>query len=69
MLTAKTAGTQIKPFWFPIKQNRSWLNIRQPAPSGVLLRVAYPMAKVYCFATDVAFCSQIINSFCANETI
>jgi hypothetical protein len=69
MLTAQAAGTQIDSFWFPIKYNRSWLDIGQPASSGMLFRVAYPVAEVCCFATDVAFCSQIVNSFSTNESI
>ena len=66
MLTAQTAGTQIKPLWLPTNHNRSWLNIRQPASSGMLFRVAYPMTEVYCFATYIALCSQMIDSFFAN---
>jgi hypothetical protein len=69
MLTAQAAGTQIEPFRFPIKHNRSWLNIRQPASSGMLFRVAYPMTEVCCFATEVTFCSQMVNSFSTNETV
>jgi hypothetical protein len=68
MLTAQAAGTQIEPFGFPIKHNRSWLNIRQPASSGMLFRVAYPMTEVCCFAADVAFRSQMVNSFSISET-
>jgi len=63
MLTAQALGTQIKLFWFPIKKNRGPLDIRQPAPPGMLLRMAYPMAEVCLFVTDIAFCSQIANSF------
>jgi len=69
MLTAQAAGTQIKLFRFPIKHNSSWLNIRQPASSGVLFRVAYPVTEVCCFATDIAFCSQVVNSLFANEIV
>jgi hypothetical protein len=69
MLTAQAAGTQIKLLWFSIKHNSGWLNIRQPASSGMLFRVAYPMTEVYCFATDIAFCSQMVNSFFTNETV
>jgi hypothetical protein len=69
MLTAQAAGTQIELFRFPIKHNRSWLNIRQPASSGMLFRVAYPMTEVCCFATDVAFRSQMVNSFFTSETV
>jgi hypothetical protein len=68
MLTAQAAGTQIKLFRFPIKHNSSWLDIRQPASSGMLFRVAYPMTEVYCFATDIAFCSQMVDSFFTNST-
>ena len=63
MLSAQALGTQIKLFWFPIKKNGSPLDIRQPAPPRMLLRMAYPMAEVCRFATDIAFCSQIANSF------
>jgi hypothetical protein len=63
MLTAQALGTQIKLFWFPIKKNRGSLNIGQPASPGMLLRMAYPMAEVCLFVTDIAFCSQIANSF------
>jgi hypothetical protein len=66
MLTAQAAGTQIKLFRFPIKHNSSWLNIRQPASSGMLFRVAYPITEVYCFATYIALCSQMIDSFFTN---
>jgi hypothetical protein len=69
MLTAQAAGTQIKLFRFPIKHNSSWLNIRQPASSGVLFRVAYPVTEVCCFATDIAFCSQVVNSLFTNEIV
>jgi hypothetical protein len=69
MLTAQAAGTHIKLFRFPIKHNCSWLDIGQPASSGMLLRMAYPMAEVYRFATDIAFCSQIVNSFSADEAV
>ncbi len=67
MLTAQTAGTQIEPFLFSIKDNSRWLNIRKPASSGMLLRMAYPMAEVYCFATYIASCRQIVNSFSASR--
>ncbi|OGN91362.1 MAG: hypothetical protein A2Z75_05035 [Chloroflexi bacterium RBG_13_50_10] len=63
MLTAQALGTQIKLFGFPIQKNGSSLDIRHPAPPGMLLRMAYPMAEVCRFATDIAFCSQIANSF------
>ena len=63
MLTAQALGTQIKLVWFPIKKNRGPLDIRQPASPGMLLRMAYPMAEVCLFATDITFCSQIANSF------
>ncbi len=69
MLTAQAAGTQIKLFWFTVKHNCSWLDIGQPASSGMLLRMAYPMAEMCGFAADVAFCSQTVNSFFTNETI
>jgi len=63
MLSAQALGTQIKLFWFPVKKNGSPLYIRQPAPPGMLLRMTYPMAEVCRFATDIAFISQIANSF------
>jgi len=66
MLTAQATSTQIKLFLFSINHYRSWLNIRQPASSGMLFRVAYPMTEVYCFATYIALCSQMIDSFFAN---
>jgi hypothetical protein len=69
MLTAQAAGTQVKLFLFTVKHNCSGLDIGQPASSGMLLRMAYPMAKVYRFATDIAFCSQTVNSFFTNETV
>ena len=68
MLTAQAAGTQVKPFRLPIKNDRGWLYIGQPAPSGMLLRVAYSVTEVYCLATDIAFSSQIVNSFSKSET-
>jgi hypothetical protein len=69
MLTAQAAGTQIKLFRFPVQHNCSGLDIGQPASFGMLLRMAYPIAEMCCFATDVAFCSQTVNSFFTNETI
>ena len=63
MLTAQAAGTQIKLFRFPVNHNCSGLDIGEPASFGMLLRMAYPMAKVCRFATDIAFCSQAVNSF------
>ena len=61
MLTAQAAGTQINLFRFPVQHNRSGLDIGHPPSLGVLLRVAYPISKVCCFATDVAFCSQNVK--------
>ncbi len=69
MLTAQAAGTQINLLRFPVNHNSGWLDIGQPAPSGMLLRMAYPMAEVCRFATDIAFCSQIVSSFSTYETI
>jgi len=66
MLTAQAAGTQIKLFWFSINHDSSCLNIRQPASSGMLFGVAYPVTEVCCFATDIAFCSQMVNSLCCS---
>ena len=63
MLTAQAAGTQIKLFRFPVNHDCSGLDIGQPAPFGMLLRMAYLIAGVCCFAAEVAFCSQTINSF------
>jgi hypothetical protein len=63
MLTAQAAGTQVKLLRFSIKHNSSWLNVRQPASSGMLFRVAYPVTEVSCLATDIAFRSQMVNSF------
>jgi len=69
MLTAQTASTQLKLLRFPVNHNSGWLDIGKPASPGMLLRMAYPMAEVYRFATDIAFCSQIVNSFSTDETI
>ncbi|OGO60038.1 MAG: hypothetical protein A2Z36_01090 [Chloroflexi bacterium RBG_19FT_COMBO_48_23] len=69
MLTAQTASTQIKLLRFPVKHNSGCLDIGKPAPPSMLLRMAYPMAEVCRFATDFAFCSQIVNSFSVDETI
>ena len=63
MLTAQAPGAQIQLFGFPIEKNSSPLDIGQPAPPGMLLRMAYPMAEVYRFTADIAFISQIANSF------
>jgi hypothetical protein len=68
MSVAQAAGTQIKLFRFSVEHNSSWLDIRQPASSGMLFRVAYPITEVYCFATYIAFCSQMVDSFFANST-
>ena len=63
MLTAQTACAQINAFWLPVSDNRSWLDIRQPASLGMLFRVAYSVTKVCCFSTEFTFISQMINSF------
>jgi hypothetical protein len=63
MLSAQALGTQIELFRFPIKQNSGSLNIRQPAATGMLLRMAYPMSEVCRFTADIAFIGQIANSF------
>jgi hypothetical protein len=68
MLTAQAAGTQIKLLRFSINHDSGWLNIRQPASSGMLFRVAYPVTEVCCFATDIAFCSQMVNSFSSSRS-
>jgi hypothetical protein len=62
MLTAQAAGTQIKLLGFSFDHDSSRLNVRQPASFGMLFRVAYPVTRVCCFATDIAFCSQMVNS-------
>jgi len=62
-MTAQTTSTQIKPLRFSINHNRSWLDIRQPASSGMLFGVAYSITKVCGFATDITFCSQILTPF------
>jgi hypothetical protein len=69
MLAAQAASAQVNLLRFPIKHNSGWLDIGKPAPSGMLLRMAYPMAEVCRFATDIAFCSQIVNSFSTDETV
>jgi hypothetical protein len=63
MLSAQAAGTQVKLLRFSFDHNSGWLNIRQPASSCMLFGVAYPITEVCCFATDIAFCSQMVNSF------
>ncbi len=62
MLSAQAAGTQIKLLRFSINHDSGCLNIRQPASSGMLFRMAYPITEVCCFAADIAFCSQMVNS-------
>jgi hypothetical protein len=68
MLTAQAAGAQINLLRFSINHNSGCLNIRQPASSGMLFRVAYPVTEVGCFATDIAFCSQMVNSFSSSSS-
>lgn len=63
MLITQALGTQIELFWFTVEDDGSSLNIRHPASPGMLFRMAYPMAEVCRFATDITFCSQIANSF------
>jgi len=63
MLAAQATGTQIEPFRFTIDNNRGWLNVGQPTSFSMLLGVAYLIAKADCFAAEVAFSSQIVNSF------
>jgi hypothetical protein len=67
MLITQALGTQIDLFCFSIENDGSSLNIRHPAPPGMLFRMAYPMAEVCRFATDIAFCSQVANSFSINR--
>ena len=67
MLATKTPGTQIKPFPLAVNDDCSWLDIRQPASLGILLGVAYLIAKMDCFSAKVAFSSQIVNSFFTSQ--
>ena len=66
MLSAHTLSAKVNLFRFSINNDGSTLDVRQPAPSGMLFRVTYPVAEVYSFATDIAFISQIANSFYLN---
>jgi hypothetical protein len=66
MLSPHAPSAEINLFRFSIDNNSSALDIRKPAPSGMLFRVTYPVAEVYSFATDIAFISQIANSFYLN---
>ncbi len=68
MLASQALGAQINLRWFSVTNNSSALDVRQPAASGMLFRVAYPMAEVYRFATDIAFIGQIVNSFSLNRS-
>ena len=68
MLTAQTLSTQIELCGFTVDHNSSSLNIRQPATSGMLFRMAYPMAEVHRFATDIAFCRQMNYSLYLNRS-
>ena len=69
MSGAQAASAQVKLLRFTINLDSRWLDIGKPASSGMLLGMAYPMAKVYRFATHIAFCSQIVNSFSTNECV
>jgi hypothetical protein len=68
MLITQALGTQTNLFWLSIDNDGSPLDIRHPAPPGMLFRMAYPMAEMCRFATDIAFCSQIANSFSLNRS-
>ncbi len=66
MLIAHALSAQINLFRFSIDNDGSALDVRQPTPSGMLFRVAHPVAEVYTLATDITFISQIANSFYLN---
>jgi hypothetical protein len=68
MLITQALGTQIELLWFTIEDDSSSLDIRHPAPSGMLFRVAYPVAEVGRFATNITFRSQIANSFSLSQS-
>ena len=66
MFTAHALSAQVDLFRFSVDNDGGALDVRQPAPSGMLFRVTHPVAEVYTLATDIAFISQIANSFYLN---
>ena len=46
MLSAQASGAQVEPFLFALYNKGSRVNIWQPAPVGVALRVAYIMTEL-----------------------
>ena len=69
MPAAQAARAQFNLLRFSVNLNRGSLDGGKPAPFSVLLGMAYPMANVYRFATDIAFISQIVNSFFTSDTV
>ena len=51
MLSAQTSGAQVKPFWFTIYSDSSWVDIGHPAAVGSAFRVAYVMTELMRFPT------------------
>lgn len=63
MLSTQASSAQIKPLAFTIHVYSDWLDVRQPASSCVLQRVAHFVAEVSCFATKFTLCSQVLAPF------
>ncbi len=63
MLGAQTPCAQVEPFAFAVDTYGDRLNVGQPAPSGMLHRMAHSVAKVSCLSTNVTLLSQFTNSY------
>lgn len=63
MLSAQTSCAQIESSAFPVDVHGDWLDVREPAPSGVLHRVAHSIAEMACLPTEIALRSQVFDSF------
>lgn len=59
MLGTQTTCTQVKARGFAIDHSGNGLYIGQPAASAMLFRMAYLIAKVGCFPTEITFVCQI----------
>jgi hypothetical protein len=58
MFGAQTAGTEVKPLGFSISFSGDRLYVRHPAPPGMLLGMAYLVAPVGCFSTQITLSCQ-----------
>jgi|GEM_PF-3410082 hypothetical protein len=63
MLSAQTPRAHIEPLAFPVDIQGDWLDIRKPAPSCMLHRVAYPVTEMARLPAKFTLCSQVSDSF------